>query len=274
MKIEKIVDLSQVEQLLMQYKKRGGLTNNFLLPDGYKRLIQQQKLFYITSSSNLCFIEEKETCMRVYYHINNEDEHISFPEQLNFALEILYRGDNYYPSNDVIYWDSCGFRENLIRDLYEAKFEPKSFAISKGETCVEIKTAEKEEDIFYAKKLFDASFDAYTGDYLSIEEIKDLSENKQLYVAYYKSQKAGALHSYIHANKVWLGHLAVDNNFRGNHVGKALLNHFIDNYCRKGYNNFALWVQKANIPAVAMYKSAGFGYRNKSTLSMLKLKTV
>ena len=104
MKIEKIADLSQIEQLLSLYKKRGGFSNNYLLVDEYNQLIQQQKLFYIVSSSNLCFLEMKETCMRVYYHINDVNEYISFPKHLSFALEILYRGDQFYPSKEVVYW--------------------------------------------------------------------------------------------------------------------------------------------------------------------------
>ena len=272
MKIEKIADLSQVEQLLSLYKKRGGFSNNYLLVDEYNQLIQQQKLFYIVSSSNLCFLEMKETCMRVYYHINDVNEYISFPKHLSFALEILYRGDQFYPSKEVTYWHLCGFQDNLVRDLYEAKFE-NPLSLSLGDNVIDIRKAESRDEASYVRELFNSTFDIYTGDYLSTDIIKDLLKNKQLYIAYYESQRAGALHAYINANKVWLGHLAVDELFRGNHIGSSLLNRFIRDYYNMGYIRFALWVQRNNIPAVSMYKSVGFSYKNKSTLSMLNLQT-
>ena len=72
--------------------------------------------------TELLFLGKKDKCFRVYYYINDTAEQMLFDIFDDFVLEILYRGEKYYPVNEIKYWEYCGFSTHLIRDQYETQY--------------------------------------------------------------------------------------------------------------------------------------------------------
>ena len=60
--------------------------------------------------------------------------------------------------------------------------------------------------------------------------------------------------------------LCVKKEYKGNHLGKSLLN-FCTNICKRlNFKNFGLHVSTTNMPALNLYKKLGFvicGYNKK-----------
>ena len=101
MKAIKITDISQVENIRDRYFIRNCLTNNYLMLDEYENLIREDRLYAICTQQNSCFLVKKDKCFRVYYYINDTAEQMLFDIFDDFVLEILYRGEKYYPVNEI-----------------------------------------------------------------------------------------------------------------------------------------------------------------------------
>lgn len=271
MKAIKITDISQVENIRDRYFIRNCLTNNYLMLDEYENLIREDRLYAICTQQNSCFLVKKDKCFRVYYYINDTAEQMLFDIFDDFVLEILYRGEKYYPVNEIKYWEYCGFSTHLIRDQYETQYRDLRVE-SRATRDIYIDFATELEDALFACELFNSVFDPYSGDYISREQICQLLDERKILIAYKNNLHAGALHFYSANNRVWLGHVAVLDKYRGQYLGDIL----VDTYIKENMNNnkvrFSLWVQQQNQTAINMYQKKGFRYVNKSTISMLKLK--
>lgn len=270
MKVVKITNITQVENIRDKYFIKNCLTNNYLMLDEYENLIMEERIYAICAQKNSCYLVKKDKCFRVYYYINDVAEAIELDSSDDFVLEILFRGEKNYPANEIAYWESCGFKTHLIRNQYEAPFrdlQMETEDLFEGD----IDFADELEDVLFAVELFNSVFDPYSGDYISQEQIRRLLDERNILIAYKNGLRAGALHFYYKSNRVWLGHVAVLDKYRGQHLGSAL----VDTYIRKNAENnsvrFSLWVQQQNQTAINMYQRKGFRYVNKSTISMLKL---
>ena len=126
-------------------------------------------------------------------------------------------------------------------------------------------------------KLFNNSFDHYSGDYIANEVHESLYTGGAILIA--KDLHGiflGALHQTVERGVAWISHVAVVDNYRGHGVGQALLDTFIEQNANpdpdiKPKSRYMLWVQTQNAVAVGMYQKKGFKYMNKSTISMIKI---
>ena len=138
--------------------------------------------------------------------------------------------------------------------------------------AAKMNTAPTIEDARWAAELFNNTFDHFSGDFIADEQIEPLFAAKQLLVARVNNQLAGALHFYEKNRRYWIGHVAVSESSRGNHVGGSLVNHYIAHCHVDDNTRYALWVQRLNQAAVSMYQACGFKYTNRSSLSLIKQK--
>ena len=115
------------------------------------------------------------------------------------------------------------------------------------------------------------TFDKYTGDILSDEEMESYIARRNVLCAYYNNQLCGTLQFEIRNNIIWLGHIAISELYRGKGIAKELVKAFISYNAIDANTRYHLWVLKDNNKAIALYRDFGFIYNNKSSASMLKL---
>jgi len=133
-----------------------------------------------------------------------------------------------------------------------------------------IKYADTDYEICFSKKLIESTFDKYTGDILTLEEVLFYAREKNIICAYLGKDLAGILRFEIKNNLVWLQHIAVATQFRGNGIANALVKRYILDNRKHPETRYQLWVLTDNSKARTLYSKFGFIYGSKSSTSMLK----
>ena len=119
----RIKDIATLEQIIQKYFIRRTITNNYFLPDAYRRYIAEDILYYITTKSNAYLLLSKPGFSQIYYYLNDLDELIEVSDDEPVVMEILYRGESQYPYAVLDYWEKCGFSRHLTRDNMVASFD-------------------------------------------------------------------------------------------------------------------------------------------------------
>lgn len=267
MRTEPINDITQYEELINKYRQKGCLCNDYL-QNRVADIVDAGKLYMACGDLNAFLFEQKAKCLRLYYYINSQDETFDFSEQSPIVTEIIYRGEKFFPQNEVEYFEKCDFQKNLIRDQYASLY--KDLVPSQEIKNILVRKAITEEEVAWACNLFNYIFDVYSGDYIEETEIDELFANQAILIAEdLDGNKLGALHQTVDHNTAWISHVAVLPEARGKHVGQELLDFFVEINHKDEKSRYMLWVQKQNNAAVTMYQNKGFKYINKSTLSMI-----
>lgn len=267
MKPVKIDHYEQYIQLVERYNRKGRLTNDYLQNEAAD-LIIHNRLFAICGQDNAMLLVQNDGFSRIYYYINNPEERLALPEG-ELVTEILFRGENALEA-EVQWLEKIGFRKNLIRDQYFAKYA--SLTQPKPIRGLIIETATNIEDVLWAINLFNTSFDKWSGDYLPETKAGLLMQEQAVLMAKdFEGNRLGALQLETIKGVTWLNHVAVVKEARGNGAGLALVETYIERGHVDDNSRYMLWVQRQNTPAVIMYQKKGFTYMNKSTLSMIRI---
>ena len=253
-----------------KYFLKNTLTNNYVLAETYHQLIDDGKLFYYETSGNVFLLVEKESFYQLYFFINNLNETVNLLTNKPITMEIVFRGPANKPLDLIGFWERNEFKEHLTRDNLSLTYG-KLKQIDLNNTSVQLKYADTEKEVHLIKELFEDSLDQYTGDLMSINEIKSFINNKNIICAYIDNRFCGALQFEVKNNIIWLGHIATDLNFRGNGIASHLVKKYIDDNTIGDNSRYQLWVINDNIAAKSLYTKFGFIYTNKSTTSLLKL---
>lgn len=273
MRINKINTYTDYQNLIKRYVSIKQYTNDYIQVEAAD-LIVHERLYECHTSSNLFLLVEKELVnnekgYRVYYYLGDLEEIADFSDNSNWVVEILYRGDRFYPQAEIDYLCKCGFAINLIRDLYCGMY--KDLQSSVKIEGISVVNAQNKREVDMACKLFNASFDVLSGDYIPELWYDTLFANGQILIAKDENDHfLGALHQTIDKGVAWISHVAVMPEARGKHVGQALLNAFVENNYTTEKQRYMFWVQQKNEVAVNMYMKKGFKYLNKSTISLIK----
>lgn len=267
MKPQKIETYEQYIQLVDRYNRKGRFTNDYLQNEAAD-LIVHNRLFALCGQDNALLMVQKEGFYRLYYYINNTEEQLELPES-ELVTEILFRGEN-APEAEVKWLEEVGFKKNLVRDQYFAKYSSITAPVFLIDAKIEL--AQTVEEVRWAIRLFNDSFDKWSGDYISEEMCNHLFEQQQVLVAKDLSGKLyGALQFEMRQGACWLNHVAVVPEARGKKIGRGLTEAYIAQGHVDDNSRYMLWVQRQNVSAVAMYRNKGFAPMNKSTLSMIKI---
>ncbi len=267
MKLVKIDNYYQYVQLVKQFNRKGRITNDYLQNEAAD-LIIHDRLFAICGRDNALLLVQKDSFSRIYYYINNFEEQFDLPEG-ELATEILFRGEN-APEAEVKWLECMGFKKNLIRDQYFAKYASLKPSVPINGLKIDIATTE--EDVLWAIKLFNTSFDKWSGDFIPETASQLLIQEKAILIAAdIDGNRQGALHFEKRQGACWLNHVAVVAEARGKKIGRSLTEAYIEQGHIDDNSRYMLWVQRKNTSAVAMYCNKGFVPINKSTLSMIKL---
>lgn len=259
----------QYQDLVDRYRRQGCLSNDYLQSRA-ATLIANGSLYAECSEANAYLLEHKDTCCRLYYYINdlNADDQPGFSSDV--VTEILYRGAEHFPADEVAFLERLGFERNLIRDQYAAMYTDLQ-PVSERNDEVKSRQALTIDEVAWACRMFNTTFDKYSGDYIPEREFEALLKSGNILLAMDDhGGKLGALHQTLERNVAWISHVAVLPEARGKHVGQALLDAFIERNHTGDKSRYMLWVQQQNQAAVGMYRKKGFKYINKSTLSLIR----
>ncbi len=265
--MKQLNNISEYQDIVSRYGIRGCASNDYIQAE-VADLIAQGALFAKCGEKNAFLFVKKDGFYRVYYYINDFDEVMDFGKD-EVVTEILFRGSIGEPSQQVEYLEKCGFKRNLVRDQYIAKYSAFTTPIFIG--GVKIGYAETAEQVRWAIKLFNSSFDKWSGDFIPEAMAELLLQEKAILMA---SNNDGTLMGALHLEKkqgcLWLNHVAILPEYRGRKIGRGLVEAYIEQGHVDDNSRYAVWVQRQNTPAVKMYQNKGFTYCNKSTLSMIK----
>ena len=266
--MEQLTSIEQYNNIVERYRRPGCLTNDYLQARA-EGLIARRLLLAEWTDNNAYLLEGKDGFYRLYYYFNDleADDKPQFPGDV--VTEILYRGPARYPKAEVAFLERMGFESNLVRDQYAAVYQDLAPAGEYKE--VTVRPALDLGEVQWACRVFNAMFDRYSGDFIPERQYEALLAAESVLVAVdFVGNRVGALHQTMERNVAWISHIAVVPAARGHHVGKALVDAFVERNHTSDKSRYMLWVQQQNDTAVAMYKKKGFTNLGKSTLSLIK----
>lgn len=267
MKLNKIDSLARYRSIVESYRTPEGKNNDYLQRD-VESLIATGCFYEYCEGANAYLFVNKPIGHRLYFYINDFTLVPNFQNINNIVIEIIYRGDEFYPFREIEFLEKAGFKINLIRDqywgIYKELVKPKLLG-----TTVKVSYASNLSEIKIACELFNNSFDVLSGNYIVEDDYDMLLKNNAILIARGEDYEfLGALHQSFIGKVASISHVAVVSKARGKYVGQSLLDTFIENNRDKG--RYMLWVQRQNQIAVNMYQNKGLKYAVKSTISLIK----
>lgn len=266
----KIKSFSELKKLLV-HGGNSSLSNNYLFPNELTKLIDNGRLYYINYGNNLFLLKSRfdDDFFEVYYFINDEQIKYDFKLKLPLVIEIPFRGNTNFPQQDVDYLLKLDFKLHIKRDLFVLNALNFSFK----EVFVLNSKVDILKDISYAVMITDIikyTFDYYTGDILTVNEVTNAIINNEILVVYQGDYFAGFLRYYIKNKVSWIGHIVVLDEFSGKGLGKQLVYEYLNYQKLKGIHTFQHWVVSDNSQARKLYEYFGFSKMNKSSISLIK----
>lgn len=264
-----IEHLDELNELIRSYFIRGTNTNCYFMAETFNKQIKDHKLSFLLSGDNLILLLDKTDFYQLYFYLNDLSTSLNLSINKPVVMEILYRDEKFKPLDIINYWYGQNFKQHLKRDNMIASLESINLPALLYST-IKIDYACLEKEVLFTEKLFRDSLDIYTGDLLSKDEINQFVFSRNILIAYYKEEMAGALQFEVKNKIVWLSHLAIDQKFRGKGIAYELVRKFITDNQTELNTKYQLWVIQDNVAAINLYRKFGFVYGNKSTTSLLK----
>lgn len=266
--MEQLTSIEQYTSIVERYRRPGCLSNDYLQARAAE-LIARGQLKALCLEENTYLLEAKDGCHRLYYYLNDLQAHDSLDFHGPMVTEILYRSSAQHPDAEVAFLERMGFERNLVHDQYAAVYKDLAPAGIYDEVAV--RPAVELDEVQWSSRLFNDMFDPYSGDFIPEQLHESLFEAGSILVAVDAlGNSVGALHQTVERNVAWISHVAVVPAARGRHVGKALVDDFVERNHATEKSRYMLWVQQQNTAAVAMYEKKGFTNLGKSTLSLIK----
>ena len=266
--MDQLSSIEQYSAIVERYRRPGCLSNDYLQTRA-AALIARGALYACCFSDNAYLLEAKDGCYRLYYYLNDLEASDTLNAPVPMVTEILYRSTVGCPDAEVAFLRRMGFEPNLVRDQYAAVY--KDLAPAGSNDQVVVRPAVDLDEVQWACRLFNDLFDPYSGDFITDQMHRPLLDSGSILLAAdARGNRLGALHQTIERNVAWISHVAVVPDARGRHVGKALVDDFVERNHATDKSRYMLWVQQQNTAAVAMYRNKGFTCLGKSTLSLIR----
>lgn len=266
--MERLTSIEQYNSIVVRYRRPGCLSNDYLQTRA-TALIARGTLYARCFTDNAYLLEAKDGCYRLYYYLNDLEASDTLNAPVPMVTEILYRSTVGCPDAEVAFLRRMGFEPNLVRDQYAAVY--KDLAPAGSYDQVVVRPAVDLDEVQWACQLFNDLFDPYSGDFITDQMHRPLLDSGSILLAAdARGNRLGALHQTIERNVAWISHVAVVPDARGRHVGKALVDDFVERNHATDKSRYMLWVQQQNTAAVAMYRNKGFTCLVKSTLSLIR----
>ncbi len=137
----------------------------------------------------------------------------------------------------------------------------------------------KKENVTVAlQKQITTLFKQLSPDKKQVELSLVFNEKNQVTVAYCQTEQTVigiALmcnYSVISGKKAWIEDVVVDENYRGNGIGKKLIEKLLDEAVKKELDEVLLFTEDHRTPAINLYKKLGFKLKNSKIYILGKEK--
>ncbi len=268
--MEKMKTSGEFGELVKTFKRehKGALSNCFFLPAEVEDMVRRGKLYYEQKPEGLYFLVIEESCARLYYYMD-KDAQVSLvldEEPIGekaVILDYVFRGEEETALKKAgcEKWLEKGFRpykRYRRMECTKGNFHPpenyfEAFHKFRTEKAVY-------EDYQEISSLWKKSLDVYSTFLLEEQEFKEACEKGEVVAMRLPDGKIFAVAMLIKKGKtVFLQHLSVDPDLRGNGMGKAM---FVSNvtsaFQDHGAEKANFWVDEANSRAIGMYRKGGF----------------
>lgn len=226
MNVEKFKSLEELE-ILKSYE--SSITNDYMNTSLYEANIA--RLYYIKGERNFYVLIKREGYYKLYYYINDINE--KFDAQGTFASEIVSK-----QMDETL--------ENMGFELYKTRVRLRLNHKEPYESK-RVKYIDDAEFIYEALQ----SFDEYSGERLSIEEVKERIA-KKLFIGI---DGAGFIEFSTDAFKDSIEHFYIDPAKRGEGLGTEILRHYLGSVSKKKRVN--VWTDEGS-RAIKLYHKHGF----------------
>lgn len=271
--MKKIDSIEELNSILKSFEGFKFHTNSYFFEQELIRLIDSQQLFYERFSDNLIlYIYKKDfNFYELFYYLKDLNGPMGISCNSSIVMEIPYRGAKNFPKIVVDYWNNSGFVNHINRDLLGlTKPIISNFSVLNSNIVYLTIDNLDEAEIVYTS--IRDTFDLFTGDMLTINEIKVSIEKKEIIGAYKNGTLTGFIKFYDKNKVSWIGHLVVLPKYGGEGIGKDLVAYYLKFRTEQGFTNFQQWVISDNAAALKLYSNFGFKFTNKNSISLLKLK--
>lgn len=270
--MKKINSLDQFNSILNSFEGVKFYTNAYFFEEELIRLIDSQQLFFEEFSDNLLLYLYKEDLnfYQLFYYLKDLNDPIDILNNSSIVMEIPYRGAKNFPAVVVEFWNKSGFKKHINRDLLGLN-KPQ---LSDFNDCNSTIIYSVIDDLDQAEIIYNSirnTFDLFTGDMLTIDEITISIEKKEIVGAYKDGVLTGFIKFYDKNKVSWIGHLVVLPEYGGKGIGKSLVAYYLKTRTEQGFSNFQQWVISDNHAALKLYSNFGFKFTNKNSISLLKL---
>lgn len=271
--MKKIESIEVLNKILQPFEGTKYNTNAYFFENEFVEFIQSGTLFFDIFSANMVLYKYNVEFdfYELYYYIKETSTSINISDDASFVMEIPYRGSKNFPSTIVDFFKSSGFVRHLNRDLLRL-VNPKESSLIISPKPIEYRIL---EDLNLAHFICDSiqnTFDTFTGDILTIEEVCNFIKSKNFIGAYKDGVLCGFLRFYVKNKVAWASHLIVLPQFRGEGIGNGLFCYYLKINSDEGLNNFQHWVVSDNLAALKLYDNLGYIATNKNSISLLKKK--
>ena len=120
--MKQLTSIEQYNSIVERYRRTGCLSNDYLQARA-AGLIAHGTLLAECNGDNAYLLEAKDNCYRLYYFINDIEAVDQPVFSSDVVTEILYRGAEHFPTEEVAFLERMGFERNLVRDQYAAVYK-------------------------------------------------------------------------------------------------------------------------------------------------------
>ena len=269
--MKRIKSRTELKELLDLVEGKKKLSNCYLFFDDLASIVDQSCLYYKVLGNNLFLFKDRlgGQFFEMHYFICDEHYLLDVEHTAPLVIEIPYRGKLKYPKTEVDILVQSGFSVHINRDLMilnKPNFNEKKIVI---DNC-HVKLLEEIEYALLVTAKIKKTFDFFTGDIVSLEDVQKSIVNKEVLAIYSRNSLAGFLRFYVKNKVSWIGHIVVFDEFAGSGLGKLLVQEYLKHQMDKAIQSFHHWVVSENIAAHKLYEYFGFTKMNKSSISLIK----
>lgn len=274
--VKQIENYSELSKLIFSCLKKNVLTNCFLSKEDWEFEIYQKNVYYFLIENNLFIFRKREDFWIFNYYVNGYFNSFNLEvlkekfKQENLEIlvaEVVGRkinDENYQKQQDFL--KQLGLKKVLTRERFE-NVENVKLQTEKNEDMLNISVDNKTETLEYEITLPDeldsdlileflkANFNNYYGCIPLKEKVKEDINEKLFYIAKIDEEIIGVLHFRKSQKTSEIRHLAVKNEWRGQGVGKKLINNYLNEMTSL---KKLVWTGNENCSAQKLYEKNGY----------------
>ena len=253
--MRRITQYDELSQIISINKSKES--NYYFMKDKITTLIEKGKISVDYYGANTYIYEDCDSFYRMYYFIDGNLDTLGIEvDDKDIVVEI--------PFNKSLNDHQLLQEKILKKNSFVLERESSQMSVNTKDVLLQsvnldqklsFKYGNKNECDRYIEMLY-SIFNPLFAFLPSKQELLGLIDNKCIICAYYDDKLVGLLNIELENNNAWLRHILVSTDFRGNNIGKFLL--------QEGYKSLIYdckkikcWVDIHNIPAIKLYEKFG-----------------